>query len=357
MFFKIFKNSVFFIAILATTIAPISQSYAVVESQSALASQSFLQGIESSVLVFSTHDAERFGGSEPAVGSAYQLIDEAQKSILVANYIFDDPTILNLLNRKAEEGVEVQVVADRVRCAGLGSKLHPSIKFGTHQYAEGHMHHKFLVADYCLVWISGANFFNFQGVPNISVAFYSEKTAAALHEEASHIVNNSPRSKAVLPSEKIGEQDLEVYILPHNDLLRPLSVETAMNEAGRKKTLSLIDNAKDHIEISMVVWTYKDVARALANAVKRGVKVKVTGALMDLEVRRLLASAGISIKDINGHYHHKYMVIDHEILWNGSANFSLNAFSRSDESFVVLYDLTPEQQVVMDGAWTDLLMR
>ncbi len=44
------------------------------------------------------------------------------------------------------------------------------------------------------------------------------------------------------------------------------------------------------------------------------------------------------------------MLVDHEILLNGSPNWSMNAFSRSDESFVVIYDLTVEQLNALESS-------
>lgn len=106
----------------------------------------------------------------------------------------------------------------------------------------------------------------------------------------------------------------------------------------------------------MVIWTFKDSARALVNAKKRGVKVEIVGENMDLEVRKILSLGGIQPRIVSqAPYHHKWMLIDDEVLWTGSANWSMNAFSRTDDSVTVLYNLRPEQQILMEEAWQELL--
>lgn len=62
----------------------------------------------------------------------------------------------------------------------------------------------------------------------------------------------------------------------------------------------------------------------------------------------MLIQSGINVKQ-GKNLHYKFMLVDHEIFLDGSPNWSMNAFSRSDESFIVLYDLTEKQLQSLEG--------
>lgn len=69
-----------------------------------------------------------------------------------------------------------------------------------------------------------------------------------------------------------------------------------------------------------------------------------------------LLAAGIEVK-VNpklSFMHNKLACIDGIILVNGSANWSESSFTRSDESFVVLEPLTPDQSEFFTDYWNYL---
>lgn len=107
----------------------------------------------------------------------------------------------------------------------------------------------------------------------------------------------------------------------------------------------------------MVVWTLKDVAKALVQTASRGVKVEIVTASIDSQVAYILMNGGISFKNPNGSYHHKFMLVDNSILWNGSANWSMSAFSRTDDSVTILYNLKPAQLLFLEEAWQNMLKK
>ncbi len=323
--------------------APLAPVYA----QSALqkTERAFIEDIEQVPLILGNHDLSY----NSLQGSVYELLNNAQDSILIISFTFSDSEVIRIVNQKASEGINVQLIIDRDHLSFNG-QLHPSIQIGTRAQGEGHLHHKILVVDHEYIWLGSANFTQsaFTNSKNLAIAFFSPEIGAQLYQEALDIASSSPRVNTTPLSCLFGNQLLELYVLPHNAPEAPRRTETTMNEIGKQKLISLIDNAKHHIKISVDVWTYKDASRSVINAMKRGVKVDVVVGSTADEAVKMLIQSGINVKQ-GKNLHYKFMLVDHEILLNGSPNWSMNAFSRSDESFIVLYDLTEKQLQSLEG--------
>lgn len=351
------KHFILFTTLLLVNVIPFSQTVAYSQSDEVAKSieSGYLVGAESSILLMSDHYVNDPDNINSVFGSAYQLLEQAQHSILIANYVFDNTTITGILNRKAEEGVDVIVIYDRDRSGNYICELHPDIKLFTRAKGDGHMHHKFMVIDREYNWISSANF-NSPQDSNLAIVCYDPWLAEILYQEGYSINSLKAREHPSPYTTTIDGQSLELYLLPYNDPKNLKSVEAQMNELGKQKLLNLIKQAKTTIRVSMVVWTFKDSARALVDAAKRGVMVEIVGANVDNEVLNIFKQAGLPVRRVtNAPFHHKWMLIDDEILWNGSANWSMNAFSRTDDSVTILYGLKPDQIVMMEEAWQKLL--
>lgn len=305
---------------------------------------SFINGIENSPQIYSNHDLQ----NNSLQGSAYELLKNAQSSILILSFTFTDQEVIRIVNQKASEGIDVQLVIDRDH---IGSYIfHPSVQIHTRSYGEGHLHHKILVVDHTYVWLGSSNFTpsGLATSKNLAIGFYSPDIATKLHQEALAIASIQQRSSSNPFSCSFKDQLLELYILPHNALEAPTPTESLMNEQGKQKLISLIDNAKHNLKISVDVWTYKDASRAVINAKQRGVKIDIVVGNTTDDAVKLMIQNGISVvkgKDL----HYKFMLIDGKTLLNGSPNWSMNAFSRSDESYIVLYNLSEDQMKLIHG--------
>lgn len=347
----------FLLTALFFNLVPFNQTVAYSQNEAVAQSidSGYLVGAESSMLLMSDHYVNDQNNINSVFGSAYQLLEKAQHSILIANYVFDNSLITEILNRKANEGVDIIVIYDRDRSKNYIQTLHPAIKLFTRVNGDGHMHHKFLVIDREYNWISSANF-NSPQDSNLAIVCYDPWLAEVLYLESYAINSLKTREYPSPYATTMDGQSLELYLLPYNDTKNLASVEAQMNELGKQKLLNLIKQAKKTIRVSMVVWTFKDSARALVDAAKRGVNVEIVGANVDNEVLNIFKQAGIQVRrPTNVPYHHKWMLIDNEILWNGSANWSMNAFSRTDDSVTILYGLKPDQIMMMEEAWQKLL--
>lgn len=300
---------------------------------------SYREKISQGPCLLSNHDL----ATNSLKDSLYELLQNAQFSIVMISFTFKDQAVIDIINQKASEGVLVKLVIDKdhLECK---SKLHPSIQVGTRTQGEGHVHHKISVVDNEFVWLGSANFTPGGLVlfKNLSIAFADSNMATLLTQEAFHISSECARKSVPCVECNCNDQRLELYILPYNDPKKPLPIETAMNQRAKNALIGLIDNAQHDIKVAVDVWTYKDVSRAIIEAKQRGVNIDIVVGDTTSEAVTMMNHNGIKVKKGNG-LHYKFMLVDHKVLLNGSPNWSMNAFSRSDESFIIVYDLTQEQ--------------
>jgi cardiolipin synthase len=108
----------------------------------------------------------------------------------------------------------------------------------------------------------------------------------------------------------------------------------------------------------MFTWTRTDFTQELIAAAKRGVKVEAvidhkTSKGASAKIVQMLEKGGIPVTVSTGQglLHHKFAYIDEAILVNGSANWTLDAFKKNDDYFVIVYPLTTDQQLKMNKLW------
>jgi len=112
-----------------------------------------------------------------------------------------------------------------------------------------------------------------------------------------------------------------------------------------KRIIADINNSKESIHLALYELTNKYIAKALIDASNRGVEVKV---FTDEQTRATeyeyfdeLEEAGIEVaddEDSNALMHNKFLIIDSNILWSGSANYTVYAFYRNYENLVRIQD-------------------
>ena len=106
----------------------------------------------------------------------------------------------------------------------------------------------------------------------------------------------------------------------------------------------LIRSSEKTIDIAIYSFTSRKIAKALIDAHRRGVKIRV---IIDYGngksrycVGPLLEKAGIEVRYKRGSggglMHHKYAVYDGETVSTGSFNWTGNAEKRNDENLVVI---------------------
>ncbi len=107
------------------------------------------------------------------------------------------------------------------------------------------------------------------------------------------------------------------------------------------KIIEDINNSKKSIHLALYELTNKYIAKALIDAFNRGVEIKVftddQTRATEYEYFDELEEAGIPIEDDQNRYalmHNKFLIIDSNVTWTGSANYTVYAFYRNYENLV-----------------------
>lgn len=285
--------------------------------------------------------------------SLMNSMEQAQKSILIFTFTFSDSEMIKLLNKKAEEGVEIIIVIDKEHRLPLTTQGSSKLQILTRQKGEGRVHHKILVVDDQYIWIGSANFTKaaYDSQENLMLGIYSPNLADFLQKEAT-VFRGTKIREPILPLViEIEDQYIYLGLLPH-DGFPPKANEVLINRYSKDLLLNLIHGADKSIFIAMDVWTDADLANAVKSAHKRGVLVKILAGDFEGIIPDLMRF-GIDVR-VNNRFsmmHNKFMYADRNILVNGSANWSKSSFTRNDESFIVLQGLNELQQIYLDDYW------
>jgi cardiolipin synthase A/B len=277
-------------------------------------------------------------------------INQAQKSVLLMVYSLTDQNIINCLKHQSQNGVDVKVICHAKASPYIHSKLGDQVTL-TRRFGPGLMHQKILVVDGQKVWLGSANMttesLGLHG--NLVTAFHSESMAHHIHAKADTL---DIESKGVaFPSQDftVGGQQVELWFLPDN-------------QKAVQRLKQLIQSAQKTIRIAMFTWTRYDLAKAVIDAANRGVKTEVVidyyaGKGAGSKVVNMLKDSGISIGLSTGSQllHHKFLYIDGKTLINGSANWTKAAFHQNDDCFMVVHDLTEQQNRQMEALWNIIL--
>lgn len=280
-------------------------------------------------------------------------IEQAQHSILLFSFSLSDPDIIEALNKKAEAGLRVTVVVDRNHLGPITKKKVPAIELVTRSYGEGHLHHKLLVIDESELWMGSANFTKnaYEKQENFMFHLDSPEIAQLLSLEADIFKGKERRPEQEPLTITTAEQCITFYLLPHNNLG---FTERHLNSQAERALIEKIELAKTSIKIAMNAWTRNDLAKAVIAAHNRGVQVDVIAPDLFGNISMLIDQR-VPVTIYNGPLmHNKFMCIDDSILVNGSANWSSAAFTKNDESFMIIDPMTPEQQEVFLSYWSYL---
>lgn len=258
----------------------------------------------------------------------------AKHSIYLKIYSLTDEKIIQAINAQSEK-VAITIVYDKNASKGIRSKLNNNIK--THAVKSiGLMHQKILIIDDDEVFLGSANMTSesLRMHGNLVLSFHSK-------EVANHVTlstNQNPFSC------DLNNQPIEFWQLP--------------DVKASDKLIQMINTAQKSICIAMFTWSHHDLAKAVINAHNKGIKVS---AIIDNnsakgasnKIAKMLAENGVLVKTNQsiGLLHHKFLLIDEEILINGSANWTQAAFTKNSDCFMIMHSLTATQKEKMKSIW------
>ena len=277
-----------------------------------------------------------------------ESIRQAEESITLIIYALGDSKLIHALRERAENGVNVTVVYDAEASKGVPVKLGPHVK-SIRRKGKGLMHLKLLAIDGRFAWIGTANFTtsSMYEHENLALGFYNPTLAKTIQEKAKRL----SAGRLIVSSQPFVTNEFELYFLPEN-------------KGGIKRIIKMINSAKKTIRVAMYTWTRGDVTNALIEAHARGVDVEVAldssqsrGPNKEIAQKLCVSNVPVHLSQGRGLLHHKTMIIDNNTLLTGSANWTKAAFTKNDDCFLILPNLTEEQSSFLQNMWEGILKK
>jgi phosphatidylserine/phosphatidylglycerophosphate/cardiolipin synthase-like enzyme len=197
---------------------------------------------------------------------------------------------------------------------------------------SAYMHHKFCIIDNNKVLTGSMNptRFGTQRNDNNFILIESEILAQNYRNELNYLLaKDSPKNINIFA---LNDFVIENYFCP-----RECSI-------GINRLLKLINLSNKSIHVAAFSLTSEEIFLALIDAHERGVEVNIImeKRMMNSKSSKfeILKTYGINIIfDLNpGSMHHKFIVIDNEIVQFGSLNYSENAIKRNNENILIIYN-------------------
>jgi len=139
-----------------------------------------------------------------------------------------------------------------------------------------------------------------------------------------------------------------------------IEVAFSPNEGSEDLVVKVIQSARSSIGVAAYSFTSPVIAKALLNAKKRGVDVRVVvdedgnKSKASIAALNLLVAAGIPTRTISRYaiHHDKYMVVDKATVQTGSFNYSKAAAKSNSENVVVIWN-NPDLALSYLKHWQD----
>jgi phosphatidylserine/phosphatidylglycerophosphate/cardiolipin synthase-like enzyme len=282
------------------------------------------------------------GGPDTALAEA---IASARSRVAVAVYHLDLWSIRNALITAHRRGVHVRVTAesDYINEPEILDLLAAGIPvIGDER--DSLMHNKFVVIDETEVWTGSMNltvrgaYRNDNNLIRVRSPRLAENYLAEFEEMftlglfGDNIAAHTPH-----PALTIEETFLETYFSP--------------DDGTADEIIALIQAAEESIHFAAFSFTSDDLAATLIERAADG--VEVSGVFEEEQVRSnqggefdRLSAAGLDVR-LDGNpdnMHHKFFVIDEQIVITGSYNFSRSAEERNDENTLVIHNVEIAKQ-------------
>ncbi|MCP4447701.1 MAG: hypothetical protein GY811_20545 [Myxococcales bacterium] len=287
-----------------------------------------------------------------------QLIDGSSQRIDIAQFTFSRKDIEAALIAAHERGVEIRLAMDarqdrdgslsrRLVDAGVSVRFIRGKAAGTDRF--GLLHTKFMMVDGQTL-LTGSNNWSSTGT-----SINNENTMIITGEAGDELIDGFACNFEAIWASKVDEA---AECSGDNVFFTPGS-------AARIALRDSIRSADTSIDVLMHHFTFTDLAKELAKAQEAGVSVRLIvneadrGEVASSSFQRLLEAGGqIHFKRVNEDayqfMHNKLVIIDGEVLINGSGNWSGSAFFNNYENFVRYFepDVIRQFEDMYDRLWT-----
>jgi phosphatidylserine/phosphatidylglycerophosphate/cardiolipin synthase-like enzyme len=274
------------------------------------------------------------------------LMDQAQRTLDVADYDFDLESVTEAMVRAKQRGVRVRMVTDSDTVANTKHKYIQEA-FGklkavgipiVEDNRAAIMHHKFAVVDGARVSTGSWNYTdgdtyrlnNWMGI------FESPALAANYSAEFAQMFEQrkfgpAKARQTANPTLTVDSARVQNCFSPQ-DGCADLIVDTIEREA------------KQSIQFMAFSFTHDGIGEAIMERAKAGVKVEgvfeTTGSSTPFSEYGRMKKAGLAVYTDGNPYamHHKVIILDGRISIAGSFNFSNNADKDNDENLLIVED-------------------
>ncbi len=283
---------------------------------------------------------EAGGASVQAAGLETALlssIESAERTVEVAVYHLDLPSIEEALIRTHRRGVTVRVVTESenvlepavaaLQAAGIAV-------LGDRR--EGLMHHKFIVVDGRQIWT---------GSMNLTWNDLARNDNNLIRVDSEQLAEDYQVEFDEMWADRFGADSIANTPYPRLAVHGiPFEVYFAPDDGVAPRVVSLIQSAAGRIDFLAFSFTSDEIAQAILDRAAAGVTVR---GVMDASQaegsgteygRFRLAGVEVRLDGNPGLMHHKVIVVDGQAVLTGSYNFSRSAEERNDENAVLIFD-------------------
>jgi phosphatidylserine/phosphatidylglycerophosphate/cardiolipin synthase-like enzyme len=266
------------------------------------------------------------------------LLDSAQGTLDAAIYHLTSSDLIETLRKACDRGVRVRLVVERSQSHGSFPRC-AQVRLDENGRL---MHDKFAIVDGRVVWTGSANWTpsSLRYDANDAVRIESRALARAYEAEFEEMFT---RRRFGPEKRDVSQERFTVAGIPLEAYFSP-------SDRPRKRLLELIQGAQESIALALFTLTDDELYEALRDARARGVAVEAVWDFTNLdgclyaEVDELLREGVGTLDALPGLLHHKFAVIDRQIVITGSANWSKSGLDYNDENLLVIRDETIAQR-------------
>jgi phosphatidylserine/phosphatidylglycerophosphate/cardiolipin synthase-like enzyme len=277
-------------------------------------------------------------------------LNQAKKTIDVASFDFNLPSVTNALERAQGRGIVVRVVVDEengvqvLRASdapgkkefnalrALGAAHIPVVDGGR---SNGLMHDKFILIDGSILFVGSWNmsyndtFRNNNNLVRITNEMIAANYQAKFNEMfVAHRFGAKSTVGALVPRMTIDGVAVENYFSPH--------------DAVMSKIAALVRGAKTSIHFLAFTYTSADLAAAMVAQKKAGIRVQgvIESRGASQGALPALFCNGIAVQTDGNSYtmHDKVIILDGQTVITGSFNFTQSADRYNDENVIILHN-------------------
>ena len=285
-------------------------------------------------------------------------INGVQRTLDIAAYEFNLPTLTRAVLDARARGVRVRIVTDND--AGIGdddttlTQLRQAGIPIVDDQRSALMHNKFMILDGITVWTGSWNYTinDTYRNNNNALVLRSRQAVQSYQAEFDEMFVEGrfgPTSPSNTPNGSFVQDGvpIQLYFAAEDDVIT--AIDLALTGADRS------------IRFMTFVMTVDDMARILLERAAAGVSVQgifeTTGSETQFSELTPLFCAGLDVRQDGNPFvlHHKVFIVDERMVITGSFNFSANATNNNDENLVIISDpdLAAQYIAEFDRRWAE----